>query len=106
MYRFSAILIKIPVAFFTKIEQIIVKFVWNHKKLKKPKESLERRAKLEASHFLISKYITKLYQSKQYSIGIKIHIDQKKKTNRFLENPLKATTKRKNKVKAHARNVH
>ena len=35
IYRFNAISIKIPMVFFIKTEQTILKSIWNHKKKKK-----------------------------------------------------------------------
>jgi hypothetical protein len=32
IYRFNAILIKIPIQFFNELERVICKFIWNNKK--------------------------------------------------------------------------
>ena len=56
-YGISAIPAKIQMEFFTEIENIILKFVWNPERPQMTKAIWERRTKLVDSHLLISIYI-------------------------------------------------
>jgi hypothetical protein len=49
VYRFDAFLIKIPTQFFTEIERAIVNFIWNNRKQRIEKTTLNNKELLGES---------------------------------------------------------
>ena len=63
IYRYNEIpkkKLQIPQILFLEVEKLILKFIWNFKEFQEAETILKKKNKYEDSHFLISKFTTKL----------------------------------------------
>ena len=83
IYRCNVISIKMPMTTFTELEQIIIKFVWSHKRPRKAKAILSRKNKAGSLNIFLSNF--RLYYRSTviktvWNLLRNRHVDQWEKT--------------------------
>ena len=74
IYRFSAVSTKLPMEFFTKLEQKLLKFVWRQKRLWTAKAILRKKNRAECKQAPLLQTYYKTMVINQYGTGTKTEI--------------------------------